>query len=216
MKILSHRGYWKEAREKNTVPAFELSFRLGYGTETDVRDAAGALVISHDPPPASGAMSLEAFVTLHQRFEGDMPLALNIKADGLAQPLKQVMGSFDIDWFVFDMSIPDMRHHLAAGNPVFGRISEHESSPPWLDRVQGIWLDAFDSDWWGADDVSRQLDAGRRVCVVSPELHGRPHEAAWERLQPLRGHDGLLLCTDIPEAASAFFGPSLSVKGTHD
>lgn len=35
MIILSHRGYWKETHEKNLPIAFERSFSLGFGTETD-------------------------------------------------------------------------------------------------------------------------------------------------------------------------------------
>ena len=38
MQVISHRGYWKAASEKNTQTAFKRSFSLGYGTETDVRD----------------------------------------------------------------------------------------------------------------------------------------------------------------------------------
>ena len=50
MKILSHRGYWNNLTEKNSKSAFRRSFQLGFGTETDVRDLNGELVISHDMP----------------------------------------------------------------------------------------------------------------------------------------------------------------------
>ena len=53
MIVLSHRGYWKTAVEKNTPTAFKRSFELGFGTETDVRDRNGELVISHDMPNGS-------------------------------------------------------------------------------------------------------------------------------------------------------------------
>ena len=48
MIILSHRGYWKDVNEKNQQVSFERSFSLGFGTETDIRDYKGELVISHD------------------------------------------------------------------------------------------------------------------------------------------------------------------------
>ena len=60
MEILSHRGYWKNEGEKNTKIAFERSFQLGFGTETDIRDYKGELVISHDIADSS-CMKLEAF-----------------------------------------------------------------------------------------------------------------------------------------------------------
>lgn len=48
MEIISHRGYWKCKNEKNTKIAFNRSFNMGYGIETDIRDFRGELVISHD------------------------------------------------------------------------------------------------------------------------------------------------------------------------
>lgn len=48
MIILSHRGYWLKESEKNSIAAFKRSFSMGFGTETDVRDRDGQLVISHD------------------------------------------------------------------------------------------------------------------------------------------------------------------------
>ena len=45
MKIISHHGFWHIPSEKNTETAFCRSFELGFGTETDVRDSLGALVI---------------------------------------------------------------------------------------------------------------------------------------------------------------------------
>lgn len=48
MIVLSHRGYWKNSLEKNKFVAFERSFSMGFGTETDIRDFNGELVISHD------------------------------------------------------------------------------------------------------------------------------------------------------------------------
>lgn len=41
MKILSHRGYWKNKQEKNSIAAFDRSFLNSYGLETDLRDVAG-------------------------------------------------------------------------------------------------------------------------------------------------------------------------------
>ncbi|SQK72416.1 Uncharacterised protein [Tatumella ptyseos] len=37
MQILSHRGLWTTAEEKNSLQAFCQSFSAGFGTETDVR-----------------------------------------------------------------------------------------------------------------------------------------------------------------------------------
>lgn len=202
MVVISHRGYWKTPTEKNLPVAFERSFSLGFGTETDVRDHLGHLVISHDPPTGS-PQTFDDF--LHTARKHCVPLALNVKADGLAEKIRAAMADYPALWFVFDMSVPDMRHHLAAGSPVYARISEVERNPPWIDRCAGVWLDAFEGEWYDVENVKEFLDAGLRVCIVSPELHGRTHEEAWARLRPLHGDPRVMLCTDLPEHAKAFF-----------
>ncbi len=203
MKVLSHRGLWHSAPEKNTSAAFARSFDAGFGTETDVRDCGGRLVISHDMP--SGVeMTLDAFLALHAGAQ--LPLAINVKADGLAQALHDTLRQHQVpDWFAFDMSVPDMRAHLRLGSPVFTRLSEVERQPVWLAQACGVWLDGFEGSWFGAADISDLLRAGKRVCVVSPELHGRDPAATWALLRDLAGESALMLCTDRPQDAAQFF-----------
>lgn len=207
MKILSHRGYWREPAEKNGVIAFRRTFELGFGTETDVRDLNGRLVISHDPA-TEGAMPLSTFLELSKAHGSPLPLAINVKSDGLAALLRQEMNAHGVlDWFVFDMSIPDMRWHLKESNPVFTRMSEVERSPAWLDEASGVWLDAFENHWYDIEVPKDLLAMGKQVCVVSPELHRRPHLPYWEWLKKhgLHQHQAMLLCTDFPEEARSFF-----------
>ncbi|HDR8988594.1 TPA: hypothetical protein QDA93_001174 [Burkholderia vietnamiensis] len=135
-----------------------------------------------------------------------LPLAMNVKADGLAVGLADAFNRRALDWFVFDMSIPDMKMQLKAGNPVFARMSEVEQAPAWLDQIQGIWLDAFSHVWYNAATISDLLARGLRVCVVSAELHGRAHGELWSALRDLQDRDRLMICTDLPEECRRFFG----------
>lgn len=210
MEIISHRGYWKTAEEKNSQTAFARSFALGFGTETDVRDLHGRLVISHDMP-LNSTMSIESYLSdlAHFKREG-LTQALNIKSDGLAVPLANHMRECTHPWFVFDMSIPDMVQHLRAGNPCFARMSEYENFPlAFMGQIKGIWLDAFASTWYSTGVIQSLLDRGLQVCVVSPELHGRSdYECLWRDLRPISENKGLILCTDLPEAASSLLKSS--------
>jgi hypothetical protein len=207
MKILAHRGHWLAPLEKNNFAAFERAWAGGFGVETDLRDLGGRVVVSHDPP-GNDAASFESLLQAHAARGRGTPLALNIKADGLQNAVAQLLTKYSIpDFFVFDMSVPDSLSYLAAGLPVFLRLSEFEPETSLIDRAAGIWLDAFKHDWWTADTVRDLCARGKAVAVVSPELHGRPHQEAWQALRLLepdvRGR--VLLCTDFPDNAAKFF-----------
>jgi glycerophosphoryl diester phosphodiesterase len=204
MQVISHRGYWKTPAEKNTTVAFARSFSMGFGTETDVRDLNGELVISHDMPCAP-AMTLEHYLQGLAAFDSPgLTQAINIKADGTAHALATAMKSCRHPWFVFDMSVPDMLQHLRVGNPTFARMSEYEPLPTLLlNQIRGIWLDAFRSTWYSRETIESLLKRGLQVCVVSPELHGRDDQAQlWAALRHIRHYEGLILCTDLPEDAN--------------
>jgi len=206
MKIISHRGFWRDPVEKNSEIAFSRSFSLGFGVETDVRDAKGSLVISHDMPKG-GELSFDNLLEMAAAVIGSTPItiAVNVKADGLSRALSEKFVEFDqLDCFVFDMASPDMRSYFDAGIPVFTRMSEHEMAPVWLDRAAGVWLDAFDSEWYTPSVIEKLASRNKRVCIVSPELHGRSHLSLWESLRDLKIND-VMLCTDYPMAAQQFF-----------
>lgn len=211
MRILSHRGYWLDQAERNTEAAFARSFALGFGTETDLRDHEGRLVVAHDPP-MGGEMPIEALLALLP--DPDMMLAVNIKADGLAAMLATAMrDAGHRAWFTFDMSVPDMVAHRRLGLPYFVRASDFEPEPgPLAADAAGVWLDAFGAEWWDAATVQALAAAtrGGQVCVVSPELHGRAPQAAWRALRPVADIPGLMLCTDLPEHAARFFAAEVA------
>ena len=207
MKILSHRGYWLSEEEKNANVAFNRSFTIGVGTETDVRDFNGELVISHDI--ATGKeITLKSFLenaSSHARRE-PLTLALNIKADGLAFHISQAIRDFNqLDCFVFDMSVPDMRDYFKYEIPVFTRLSEVEQEPIWLDQCSGMWLDSFELEWFSNSLILDYINKQKKICIVSPDLHHRDHLDLWERIKPLAENPLLMLCTDYPEQALNFF-----------
>ena len=124
MHILSDRRLWRTPSETNSIVAFCRSFSQGFGCETDIRDFNGQLVISHDIPQ-QGCLLLCDFLQLHARINSQLPLALNIKSDGLAGEIRQLLRFFKTEnYFCFDMSVPDMQDYLSTGLQVYARISE--------------------------------------------------------------------------------------------
>ncbi len=200
MKILSHRGFWREPREKNTLAAIAYSIEQGFGTETDVRDSLGKLVIAHDPADEKAP----AFLAVVEMFAGSgLPLAVNVKADGLSRALAEAFAASGIDWFAFDMSGPEMVRYAKDTLPFFTRHSDVEPSPILYKEAGGVWLDGFQGIWFDQSTIQTHLAAGKRVCIVSPDLHGRDPEELWPRLHGLP--DSVMLCTDFPDRATAYF-----------
>lgn len=207
MNIISHRGYWNIAAEKNTLAAFERSFKIGFGIETDIRDYDGQLVISHDIARI-GCPALVTVLELHKRINPALPLALNIKSDGLNIDLLNLLTSYHIEnSFVFDMSIPDTLGYMSNAMRYFVRQSEYEPVPALYGQASGVWMDSFLEDWITERHIEVHLDAGKQVCLVSPELHKREHGPFWERLSRMSCivSENLMLCTDFPEKARAHF-----------
>jgi glycerophosphoryl diester phosphodiesterase len=205
--ILSHRGYWKTEPEKNSLLAFERSFASGFGTETDIRDRGGELVISHDMANERSVKAKD-FFRLCGRFDNCLPLALNVKADGLQDELMLLLEKFDVkNYFVFDMSVPDALIYLRQKFNVYTRQSEHESDPPFYAEAKGVWLDSFYGGWLDEKTLNGHLKNGKKVCIVSPELHGRKHLNFWGALKVLGAAESknIMLCTDHPVSAREFF-----------
>ncbi len=206
MIMLAHRGYWLEAEEQNTETAFRRAFDLGFGVETDLRYLNGTLVISHDAPNKK-VLSFNSFINL--TTNACLPLAINIKEDGLAEVLAKSMAERSIlDWYAFDMAIPDMLSYFRADLPTFTRISDIEQNPVCLDEAEGVWLDAFYSDWWTTKTLDKILAGGKKLAIVSPELHNRDYTDTWKILaswqNPLR--ETVMICTDFPEKCASALG----------
>lgn len=207
MEIISHRGYWFENSEKNTDIAFRKSFSLNLGTETDIRDFNGKLVISHDIPNKD-CITVDHFFQIYKSLEINSSLALNIKSDGLQKLLLKSLNQNSINnYFVFDMSIPDTIMYLKKGMNVFIRQSEFELGRSLYESASGIWLDAFEGVWYSEELVKKHINNGKKVAIVSSELHNREHLKHWTLLKSwnIINNDNLILCTDLPEKAIKFF-----------
>ncbi len=207
--FLSHRGQWDDLSDQNSLAALTRSFRNGFGIETDVRDRNGALVISHDLP-TGGEVAFDD--VLHAQCEHRAgPLAINIKADGLQQLIATALAKFDnSNYFVFDMAIPDALTYHRAGMRFFTRQSEYEREPVLYAEASGVWLDCFLTEWFDDQTIAGHLAAGKNVCIVSPELHGRDHRPAWDAWatwNSLRSDD-VMICTDHPTECAEVFAAS--------
>lgn len=208
MQIISHRGYWKDfAMESNKKIAFERSFDMGFGTETDLRDVRGTIVISHDMPKGNEITFEELLQIMNGR---NLPLALNIKADGLGNEIERLLMKYEhTNYFTFDMSIPDLVYQTEKTNlQVYTGCSDVNPDSPMIKKVKGIWLDAFYEVWYSEKQIIDFLNIGKEVCIVSEDLHGRVNDKQWCMLnrEDFFDNDRILLCTNEPEKAAKYFG----------
>jgi hypothetical protein len=200
IELLAHRGLWEIRQQRNTRKVIDDALAAGFGIETDVRDFNGEIVISHDPP-RDAAFTLRQLLADYKALNSQSTLALNVKSDGLSVPVKELLASFHIErYFVFDMSLPDMLSWDRAGLRFFTRQSEFETNPALYEKSAGVWLDAFHSTWFTRQTIESHLAAGKDVCVVSPELHGRDPAPVWNLLRTVDCIGARLsLCTDLPQ-----------------
>ena len=83
--IIAHRGLWHASRlAPNSDDAFAAAVDAGLGVETDVRDRLGMLVVAHDLPDRV-AQGLDVLLDIFS--DATVPLAINIKSDGLSEAL---------------------------------------------------------------------------------------------------------------------------------
>ena len=203
MIIIAHRGYWKIEEEKNTETAFIRAFNNGFGIETDLRDIKGEIVISHNMPNGD-EITFEKFLKL---LNGrNLTLALNIKADGQAEEIKRLLNKYNhSNYFMFDMSIPEMIYDLKLENlNIFTGMSDVILHPIMYEQADGVWLDSFYDDWFDENTILKLLNDGKKVCIVSPDLHKREYKSVWAKYRNIK-NENLMLCTDYPMEAKEFF-----------
>lgn len=208
MELLAHRGLWREVYEKNSIIAIERAFEQGYGIETDIRDYDGNLVISHDIAQRDCILLSDVF-SLYRKMGMGTRLALNVKSDGLQEMLKAQLNKYEIGkYFVFDMSIPEQVVYHKQKFNYFTRQSDIEQKCVQYEDADGVWMDGFYDDSWITTKIIRNhIQQRKRVCLVSPELHGKPYQRLWELLNQsgLYREEALILCTDIPNEAKEYF-----------
>jgi len=83
--VFAHRGFWNNKNEQNSLVSFQNAIREGFSIETDIRQFAGELIISHDSPQLPLPLELLDVIDTQTTF------ALNIKEDGLQNHLNNIL-----------------------------------------------------------------------------------------------------------------------------
>lgn len=211
MKILAHRGYWNSDIENNSPQALRTALERGYGFESDLRDYKGRLVISHNIAQADSQYAEEVFQWLTE-FEDRFCFAINIKADGLKELLQaQLLEKNLKNYFLFDMSVPQMIEYSEMGLRFYTRQSEVENELVLYEKAAGVWIDGFWGTKWITEELlNHHIGNDKEICLVSPDLHKREYKVFWENLLSYDvDFSQIALCTDFPDEAAAHFSTKL-------
>jgi len=195
MEIYAHRGIWGKKSEQNTFSGIQKAFSEGFGVETDIRYRDGKLVIGHDVD--SNFLDFESLIEIWV-LSGRLPMALNVKEDGLAPVLTDILRESGFNktegCFLFDMSIPEEVVYEKLELCVAKRVSELEPISRFIEAPEYIWLDSFHNIWW--QDIWETLsECPSRVVIVSEELHGRSH---LNLIEMAISDFAFGICTDFP------------------
>lgn len=192
MKIIAHRRNLRSELEATPT---------AFGVEVDLRSQGDRLIIHHDPFVAG-----EDFNDWIDAYRHGT-LILNVKEEGLEARLIETMRERRIDdYFFLDQSFPFLVKWSRAGERRCAvRVSEFEnvdSAMSLAGRIDWVWVDCFTRFPVGGDEAARLQGAGFRLCLVSPELQGRPADTEIPAMRTLLEREGIraeAVCTKRPD-----------------
>ncbi|MDB5775648.1 MAG: hypothetical protein JWP38_1781 [Herbaspirillum sp.] len=192
MKIIAHR--------KNTIAELRAT-PTEYGIEVDIRSYADRMVIHHDP-----FIEGELFSDWLNAYRHGT-LILNVKEEGLEPALIKLMQEHGVtDYFFLDQSFPFLVKWSRLGERRCAvRVSEFESVQTALtlaNKIDWVWVDCFTHLALQQEEAQRLQQAGFKLCLVSPELQGRPADTEipeMHRLLQQRGIQVEAVCTKRPD-----------------
>ncbi|MDQ2730502.1 MAG: hypothetical protein M3Y56_02495 [Armatimonadota bacterium] len=168
------------------------------GVEVDLRDRGDRLILQHDP--FSDGEDFEDYLRdYHHRF-----LILNIKSERIEHRVLELVRQANItEYFLLDCSFPMIRLLSEGGERRIAlRFSESEPVEgvvAMAGKVDWVWVDCFTRLPFTPEDYRRLKECGFKLCVVSPELQGRPAGEIESFMQQLSAYPVDAVCTKRPD-----------------
>ena len=166
MHIIIHRV--NSIKKLNTIPP-------KFGVEVDVRTSRNQLILNHEPFQG-GDLLCDYLEHFRHAF-----IILDIKEEGIEKKVIELCKIYGIkNYFLLGVSFPFMFLFSREGvENMAVRYSEFEDIETCLalrNRVVWIWADTFTKNPLNKDAVDRLKQNGFKICFVSPERWGRPHD----------------------------------------
>ena len=191
------------AHRINTIEALR-NVPAEQGVEIDLRDRGDRLILQHDPFK-DGEDFEEYLRHYHHRL-----MILNVKSERIEHRVLDLVNAAGItDFFFLDSSFPMTRLLSSMGERRLAmRFSEVEPSEGPLamaGSVDWVWVDCFTRMPFSAGSYAK-LRPHFKLCVVSPELQGRPVAEIPEYAEQLRPYPVDAVCTKRPDLWTGISG----------
>ena len=146
-----------------------------FGVEIDLRDYGDKLILEHDP--FKGGEKFEEYL----KFYDQGTMILNIKSERIEHKVLELIKKYNIkDYFFLDSSFPMIFLLANSGEKNIAlRFSELEGLDTILamrGKVDWVWVDCFTKLPINKENFNILKQAGFKLCLVSPELQGRPED----------------------------------------
>lgn len=168
-----------------------------FGVELDLRDFGTELVLEHDP--LKGGERFEDYLKNYRHNT----MIVNVKSERIELRALELLKAHGVtNFFFLDSSFPmiiNLSNRGEARNAI--RYSEFEGMDTVFavkDRVQWIWVDCFSFLPLDRASYQKLRSTGLKLCLVSPELQGRPDDIPTYAQQVLReGIEFDAICTKV-------------------
>ena len=192
MLIVNHRV--------NTISRL-LEVDQAHGVEIDIRNWSSKLVLNHEPY-TDGVDFIDWLKVCNNPL-----IILNVKSEGLEDKVIEAIKSsgFIGEYFFLDQSFPFLVRTLEKGlSDSAVRVSEYES-PECLRNLSNkwVWIDSHTGNWdFLVSALSIASETSKKICIASPELHGRAAEYEIGEIKKILAEFDYLpeaVCTKSPE-----------------
>lgn len=167
MEFIAHRI--------NTIKELE-NIPKDCGIELDVRPWGNDLIMAHDP-----FVKGEKLKDLLKVYDHGT-LIFNIKSERVELKVLELIKEYKIEkYFFLDSSLPmiNLLAHKEGNSKMairFSEIEPIESLIPHKGKIDWVWVDCFTKFILTKEIEEKIHNMGFKICIVSPELQGRPDD----------------------------------------
>lgn len=146
-----------------------------FGVEVDIRTWGNSLILHHEPFE-KGELLEDFLSNYNHKF-----IILESKVERIEFAVLEMAKKYGIkDFFLLSVNPPFMWKLMNEGfkkmNVRFSELEGLENCRLWADKVEWVWVDTWTKLPLDKNSYDELKKLNLKICLVSPEILGRPHE----------------------------------------